>query len=173
MNPPPPILGQPFKLSLAPTAPHPSAPDEATIATQEPKVSFPPRCVHLSSRTGHSSSRAMDRSLLHQGGRSGISPSGRTSSARQPSPPFGRALAWRDRLPQTWPMGPSQRKWAGSCWFQAALSTCIITLRACDNGWTHSCPTMAGHGRKRHTRTSSQARDPTTVKFSYIVSRSI
>lgn len=47
-----PNLGQPFKLSLAPTALHPSAPEGAAIATQEPKASFPPRRVNLSNRHG-------------------------------------------------------------------------------------------------------------------------
>ncbi|KAI7785099.1 hypothetical protein LA080_008135 [Diaporthe eres] len=43
--------GQPFiKLSLTPTDLHLSAPDEAAIATQEPRASSPPRRTTLSNR---------------------------------------------------------------------------------------------------------------------------
>lgn len=72
--------GQPFKLSLAPTAIHFSAPDEAAIATQEPKASFPARRIRLSSRQGIITS-GVDRSFSSS--RSGNSPPGRTSSTRQ------------------------------------------------------------------------------------------
>lgn len=108
-----PILGSHFKLSLTPTALHPSAPDEATIATQEPKASFPHMVVLISSNR-------------HGSSRSGNSPPGRASFRSATNQhTLGRALAVEGPAP-TMPMGPSQRKWAGSRWRQAALSIYVI-----------------------------------------------
>lgn len=71
------------------------------------------------------------------------------------------------RLP--WPMGPSQRKWAG--WLPVVSSRTIypiITPLPCDNDLTDHCPTMAGHGHKclsEHRHKNEIV--PTAVRLSY------